>query len=57
MLTMYYHRDGERKKDSMIYEEIGKRIRELRESKDMSQEELTLKLGYKNRSTIAKTMT
>lgn len=57
MLTMYYHRDGERKKDSMIYEEIGKRIRELRESKDMSQEELALKLGYKNRSTIAKTMT
>ena len=57
MLTMYYHRDGEKKKDSMIYEEIGKRIRELRESKDMSQEELALKLGYKNRSTIAKTMT
>lgn len=34
--------------------EIGKRIREQRESIGMTQEELANKLGYKNKSTIAK---
>ena len=34
--------------------EIGKRIRECREKMKMSQEELAQKLGYKNKSTIAK---
>ncbi len=34
--------------------EIGKRIREKRESINMTQEELAIKLGYKNKSTIAK---
>lgn len=35
-------------------ESIGSRIRELRESVGMSQEELAIKIGYKDRSTIAK---
>ncbi len=34
--------------------EIGKRIREKREALGMTQEELAAKLGYKNKSTIAK---
>ena len=34
--------------------EIGKRIREKRESLGMTQEELAAKLGYKNKSSIAK---
>ena len=34
--------------------DIGKRIREKRESLGITQEELAVKLGYKNKSTIAK---
>lgn len=34
--------------------EIGKRIREKREAMGMTQEELAAKLGYKNKSSIAK---
>lgn len=34
--------------------EIGKRIREKREAIGMTQEELASKLGYKNKSSIAK---
>ncbi len=34
--------------------EIGKRIREKREALGITQEELAAKLGYKNKSTIAK---
>lgn len=34
--------------------DIGKRIKEKRESLGMTQEELALKLGYKNKSSIAK---
>ena len=34
--------------------DIGKRIREKRESIGMTQEELAAKLGYKNKSSIAK---
>ena len=34
--------------------EIGKRIREKREAIGMTQEELAAKLGYKNKSSIAK---
>jgi len=34
--------------------DIGKRIREKREANGITQEELATKLGYKNKSTIAK---
>ena len=34
--------------------DIGKRIKEKRESLGMTQEELASKLGYKNKSSIAK---
>lgn len=34
--------------------DIGKRIREKREAAGMTQEELSKKLGYRNKSTIAK---
>lgn len=37
-----------------IMADIGKRIREKRESIGMTQEELAAKLGYKNKSSIAK---
>ena len=37
-----------------IMAEIGKRIREKREAIGMTQEELASKLGYKNKSSIAK---
>lgn len=38
----------------MTPEEIGNRIRKLREEKDWSQDELASRLGYKSRSSINK---
>lgn len=42
------------KKDVSIQKFLGENIRALRESKGISQEELALKIGYKNRATICK---
>lgn len=45
----YQHRNGWK-----IMADIGKRIREKREALGITQEELAVRLGYKNKSTIAK---
>ena len=42
------------KKDVSIQKFLGENIKALRESKGISQEELALKIGYKNRATICK---